>query len=127
MTNISRKFIAFDLDTKELKKFLTDYRLAYTQIKSFMEENGFIHEQGSAYSSINNISYSDVQILITEFSETFNWAQKCVKKLQVTMIGNQFDFKRYLNNDIEELDVIKQESEIKQNIYVPNYKIKKVK
>lgn len=90
---LCRKALNFDLDTKALKKYYgkKNYRQAYTDIKSFMENEGFKHRQWSGYVSRDKIAVTDMNMLIKKMKITFPWLKKCVKRFDVTDIGKQHD------------------------------------
>jgi virulence-associated protein VapD len=50
---MDKQSIHFDLDTKELERYYPKdaWRNAYKDIRNFMRDNGFEHEQGSGYRS----------------------------------------------------------------------------
>lgn len=88
-----KKAINFDLDTKALKKYYPgkNYRHAYTDIKKFMESEGFLHRQWSGYNSKEKLSMQDIQMITKKLSKTFPWLKKCVNRFDVTDIGEQHD------------------------------------
>lgn len=84
---LTRKSFHFDLDTNLLKIHYVGgkkYNKAYYDIKSFMKEYGFEHEQGSGYTSIKPMSDTEAIKIATELKATFPWIKKCVKVFTVT-------------------------------------------
>lgn len=67
------KFIAFDLDTKQLKMFMDRYQTAYEKIKKFMLDNNFEHEQGSCYISKVKFDAGEIVDLIVNIKNQFEW------------------------------------------------------
>ena len=112
--NITRKFIAFDLDTNNLKKFMKNYQDAYKQIKNFMIKNGFIHEQGSAYCSINPLTNDEILDIVFDLKDQFEWSITCIKALHVTNIGTQYNLITYIKdnktNNIEDMPMKQSQS-----------------
>lgn len=94
------KFIAFDLDTKQLKMFMDRYQTAYEEIKKFMLDNNFEHEQGSCYISKVKFDAGEIVDLIVNIKNQFEWFAPCVKKLCVTNVGKQYDLTDILRDDI---------------------------
>ncbi|NDJ28044.1 hypothetical protein DMB95_09355 [Campylobacter sp. MIT 12-8780] len=89
--SVSRKAINFDLYTNELKKHFQDTREAYAQVKEFMLKNGFEHRQYSGYASKNSLSERAISKLSTKLVTNFPWLASCVKRFDVTDIGEQYD------------------------------------
>ena len=85
------KAINFDLDTKELRKYYTRYQQAYTALYNFFNNKGFSHRQGSGYVSNSKMTSADIIDLIGELRESFEWAGTCIKKIDVTNVGAQYD------------------------------------
>ena len=88
-----KKAINFDLDTNALKINYggSNYREAYIDIETFMEHNGFEHRQWSGYISKYEMSTQDIQMIVINMGKTFPWLGSCVKKFDVTDIGQQHD------------------------------------
>ncbi len=89
----TRKAINFDLDTKELLKYFKDTREPYSEIKNFMEANGFDHRQYSGYISKEPISELKIIGITEKLNEKFKWLKDCIQKYDVTEIGETFDLK----------------------------------
>lgn len=90
------KAINFDLDTNRLKSLHLNNRplshlKAYKQIGAFLKSKGFVHRQWSGYISRNKLSHMDIYNIVTDLDTTFPWLRKCVKKFDVTDIGEQHD------------------------------------
>ncbi len=90
---MSRKMINFDLDTKALQTFYpkADWHNAYSDIRSFLQKEGFEHRQGSGYISKSNITYSEIQVIIDNLSRSNSWLSQCINKCDVTSVGATFD------------------------------------
>lgn len=85
------KAINFDLDTKELRKYYKRYQQAYYDLMAFFKKNGFYHRQGSGYVSEKKLMSADIIDLIGKLRETFVWTATCIKRIDVTNIGAQYD------------------------------------
>jgi virulence-associated protein VapD len=93
------KAINFDLDTNGLKKYYVRYQQAYIDLRRFFKEHGFSHRQGSGYISNKKLSTADIIDLIGEMKSQFDWTGDCVKKIDVTNIGTQYDLIELLRPD----------------------------
>ncbi len=93
------KAINFDLDTNELKKYYPRYQQAYYDLRSFFREKGFSHRQGSGYVSENKLSTADIVDIVDDFGKRYTWASTCVKKIDVTNVGMQYDLTGLLASD----------------------------
>lgn len=108
-----RKAINFDLDTNALRKYYCQetgqrYTQAYTDIQRFMTHNGFVHRQGSGYVSSEPIDKIFVSYLILKMRQQFPWLTDCVKAMDVTDIGEQYDLlPELLKNNEQTYDQIK--------------------
>ena len=85
------KAINFDLDTNNLRKYYNRYQQAYSDLLRFFKKNGFSHRQGSGYVSEKKLTSADIIDLIDELRKTFKWSAVCIKKIDVTNIGMQYD------------------------------------
>lgn len=93
-TDLERKYykaINFDLDTNALKEYYPRYQQAYSDLLKFFRTHDFSHRQGSGYVSNQKLSSADIIDLISLMLEKFNWAQTCIKKIDVTNVGAQYD------------------------------------
>ncbi len=85
------KAINFDLDTNKLKGYYPRYQQAYKDLLGFFKAHGFMHRQGSGYVSKEKLSTADIVDLIGMFQKQFAWSGTCVKKIDVTNVGAQYD------------------------------------
>ena len=93
------KAINFDLDTNKLKKYYPRYQQAYSDLLRFFKANGFLHRQGSGYVSKEKMTSADIVDLIGAFQKKFAWSSTCVKKIDVTNVGAQYDLTALLTPD----------------------------
>ncbi len=91
-----RKAINFDLSTDMLKKLYNTsdpfvYLKAYREIASFLKQESFTHRQWSGYVSDEKLSDVDVFNITYKLNNALPWLRQCVKKFDVTDIGEQHD------------------------------------
>ncbi len=87
------KALNFDLDTHKLQEEYLgrDYHKAYYDVRNFLKAHRFEHRQGSGYLSEDKMSSADIFDLLDEMEQELGWIGSCVKKLDVTNIGQQYD------------------------------------
>lgn len=87
-----RKQIAFDIDTKVTKSILgNNYTKIYSDIRAYMDKNGFSHIQGSVYISEKPMSTVLVTLKINELLQKHPYISKCVRDMtqtNVTAVSN---------------------------------------
>ena len=93
------KAINFDLDTNKLKEYYPRYQQAYRDLLNFFTSNGFLHRQGSGYVSKEKLTSADIVDLIGAFQKKYAWSGTCVKKIDVTNVGAQYDLTALLVPD----------------------------
>lgn len=91
-----RKAINFDLDTKTLQKIFQSknpfvYMAGYKQIGRFLKSNGFNHRQWSGYISMKPMSNTEITGIVRNLNKTLPWLKQCIRKFDVTNIGETFD------------------------------------
>lgn len=107
---VCKKAINFDLDTKALKTYYPekDFRKAYIDIRKFMENEGFLHRQWSGYVSTIKVSNQKIVSMTKKLGNKFPWLKNCVKRFDVTDIGNQHDLTHIItgkcNTTVKTLD-----------------------
>lgn len=85
----SRKQIAFDLDTGNLKKHYPKkhWRSAYADFKKFMVKNHFSWQQGSVYTSKKGMTPYEAYAVIRTMIQVYPWTNVCMRDCVVTNIG----------------------------------------
>lgn len=85
-----RKQLSFDLDTNVVKKILGEknYTMAYANIKSYMEDEGWEHIEGSVYMSRKPISTVRVAYLINRLKKKYPYLIKCIRDMHQADISN---------------------------------------
>jgi virulence-associated protein VapD len=88
-----RRQFAFDLDTKKLADvFGADHiSTAYTQIKDFLLDRDFLHEQGSVYVSHGAITRKSAKDTFNELAEICPWIPECANKFTMTNVARDYD------------------------------------
>ena len=73
-----RQGIHFDLDTKALQRYYPDdsWQSAYNDVRTFLRRNGFVHEQGSGYHSIEPMTQADAVSVLTEMLDVYHPIQR---------------------------------------------------
>ena len=120
--NSKKTFVAinFDLDTKKLKNIYVQqtgkkYNQAYYDIKSFMKKNGFSHRQGSGYLSKNPTTETSATFMIKRMSAAMPWLKSCVRRIDLTIVGDQHDLTGILNQKNSSPQLSVKKTEIKDN------------
>lgn len=98
-----RKAINFDLNTDSLKKTFKSnnpfvYLKAYKEIGIFLKNNNFEHRQWSGYVSKQPLTPVQVTAIVKGLNKTFPWLKSCVRKFDVTNIGEQHDLMYIFEN-----------------------------
>lgn len=83
-----RKVITFDLSTNALEGIYTPYTgndktNAYYEVRTYMNNNGFKHEQGSVYVSELPMSKYGVLTFLEEMYKVLPWLPGCIKDINV--------------------------------------------
>lgn len=96
-----RKQLTFDIDTNILKKILGEknYSNAYTQIRKFMENEGWIHIEGSVYMSKKPMSSTKVALLINDLKKKYPYLTKCIREMHQSDISNVHSVEHYFEYD----------------------------
>ena len=89
-----RQGIHFDMDTKALEKYYPkeSWRMAYDDVRGFLEQRGFEHEQGSGYHSVKPMTQAEAVDVLEEMINEYPWLNKCVRICTVADVPITFDF-----------------------------------
>ncbi len=93
------KAINFDLDTNGLKKYYPRYQQAYKDLLKFFKERDFSHRQGSGYVSNQKMTSADIVDIMGDLQKSFSWSDTCIRKIDVTNVGAQYDLTDLLRAD----------------------------
>jgi virulence-associated protein VapD len=85
--------ITFDLDTEILEQLYPNnsWRNAYTDIRKFLEENGFEHKQGSVYFAVDDIDALECVAVVQDMAEEFNWLTPSLRDMRMLRIEDNND------------------------------------
>ena len=93
------KAINFDLDTRLLRQYYKRYQQAYADLLRFFIKRNFSHRQGSGYVSNDKLTSADIVDVIGDLRKEFEWSGTCIKKIDVTNVGVQYDLTELLASD----------------------------
>ena len=91
MANKNYRAYNFDLDTKKLKENFKNYTDAYKLLENSFKKYGVAHRQGSGYVTTKKITTFEAVTLIKKLSTELKWLSDCVKKFDVTNVGETYD------------------------------------
>lgn len=81
-SDLTRKAINFDLDTKKLKEvYPKAYTNAYYDIREYLEDIGYKHRQGSGYISVFEKTIPKASQDLINMGNTFSWLKSCIKRV----------------------------------------------
>lgn len=85
-----RKQLTFDIDTNVAKEILGEqkYRTIYSNIRNFMEREGWQHIEGSVYMSKKPLSTIKVAWLVDALKEKYPYLTKCIRDMHQSDISN---------------------------------------
>ena len=97
----SFKALYFDLHTRELSNHYSNSNPSggYAEIKEFLIQHNFTHEQYSGYHS--NFTTTDMRIfrLIKLMKNKMPWLPKCANKFAVMDVGENYNLMKLMDND----------------------------
>ncbi|MDE7423777.1 MAG: hypothetical protein K2N51_08810 [Lachnospiraceae bacterium] len=97
---MTRKQIAFDIDTKIAEEILgKKYRSIYENIRKYLGKNGFEHLQGSVYVSKEALSNTKVTAIINGLLIKYNYLEKCVRDIRKTDITKEHSLNHLFSYD----------------------------
>lgn len=128
---MSKKQVAFDLDTEALQKYYPkeNWRQSYEDIKKIMKENDFSWQQGSVYVSKENKNIKEVFDAVDELCVEHPWINKCMRDCRVTSVGRQHDLTPQFDKEADvpvrenykdKTDEKRHIKELKQNGFQPS-------
>ena len=105
----------FDLKTKDIDRYFSSRSTPYYWIEKTMKNRDFIHQQRSGYISKNNISNTELFLLIKELKEQVPHFNDVIKCLDATHLENIWDLKPYIKDETLSNKLIRTASKIKNN------------
>lgn len=96
-----RKQLTFDIDTRVAKAILGEqnYTSVYANIRKFMENERWVHIEGSAYMSLEPLSNSKVILLLDQLKEKYPYLSKCIREMHQADISRVHSLDRYFEYD----------------------------
>lgn len=90
--DVTRKQIAFDLDTKALEKYspTKNWRNAYEIVKQHMSSHEFKWQQGSVYISVHPMIETKATIIISDLVTENPWLNVCMRDCTVANIDKEY-------------------------------------
>lgn len=133
--SLTRKAINFDLDDADLRQHYPkkNYKQAYSDIEKFFCSHDFEHRQRSGYSSCEKMNTAQVVRLILKMKSQMPWLSKCVRRFDVTEIGETYDLTDLIKGRNKPVQVKMRptnDHELESNIkrqYVPSQPTRKSK
>jgi len=98
-----RQGVHFDMDTKALEKYYPkpSWRRAYDDVRKFMEENGFEHEQGSGYHSKEAMLQPEALDIVENMIDKYPWLNKCMGVCTIADVPVTYDISYLFNKDTD--------------------------
>jgi virulence-associated protein VapD len=99
------KAFNFDLIQEHLRQYYKKPEpTAYLEIRNFFLSNNFVHRQGSGYLSKSKMTIVETRDLSAKLIKTFPWLEKCVKRIDITNVGDTLNmFAYFTTQEIEKL------------------------
>lgn len=85
--------IAFDFDTELLEQLYpnSSWRNAYADVRTFLEENGLEHRQGSVYFGEPNLTATECIAIVEDMADEFSWFTPSLKDIRMLRIEENDD------------------------------------
>jgi len=85
--------IAFDLDVKQLEQHYpgNTSTQGYADIRKFLGNNGFDHQQGSVYFGGSTVDAVSCVLTVQELVKEHPWVRNCVKDIRMLRIEENND------------------------------------
>ncbi len=94
------KQLIFDLDTVLLRKLYGEsYTDVYYWIRSFLNQNGFDHIEGSGY--LSKVPISDLQLaqILIKLVEKYPFLDRCVKEIHSANVSDRHSWSDHFHYD----------------------------
>lgn len=122
---MTRKQIAFDIDTKIAEEILGgNYRNIYENIRKYLERNGFEHLQGSVYVSKEALSNTKITAIINGLLTKYNYLEKCVRDIRKTDITREHSLNHLFSYDGTPGDYVIEKEKLEKSKNASKQKIK---
>ena len=85
--------ITFDFDVEMLERLYhnASWRNAYSDVRRFLEENGFENKQGSVYFALDDIDAVECIAVVQDLAEQFDWFTPSLKDIRMLRIEENND------------------------------------
>ncbi len=85
--------IAFDFDTEMLETLYPNpsRRNAYSDVRGFLEENGFEHRQGSVYFGDDDLTATECIAIVEDMADEFSWFTPSLRDIRMLRIEENND------------------------------------
>ena len=85
--------IAFDFDTEMLEKLYPNasWRNAYSDVRSYLEDNGFEHRQGPVYFGDDDLTATECVAIVEDMADEFSWFTPSLKDIRMLRIEENND------------------------------------
>ena len=85
--------ITFDFDVQLLEQLYSNasWRNAYSDVRRFLEENGFENKQGSVYFAIGDIDAVECIAIVQDLADAFDWFTPSLKDIRMLRIEENND------------------------------------
>ena len=110
----------FDLNEARLKEAYpartdTGFKRAWSDVRSFLEANGFTHAQYSGYESVEQMTYFDTYTILDNLQEQFPWFSTCAQAATLTEIGERYNVLEHLRGQASETEYLLNSAERQAN------------
>ncbi len=85
--------VTFDFDTETLERLYHNesWRNAYSDVRRFLENNGFENKQGSVYFAIDEIDATECIATLQELAEEYDWFTPSLRDIRMLRIEENND------------------------------------
>ena len=95
---IYRKEFIFDIDTKQGDKYFGSYRKIYPIIGRYLNKNGFMRVEGSAYRSIEPMKRERFLRLFRKLLKETPNLSECIKEVHLAEVIDDYFLNDYVKN-----------------------------
>ncbi len=91
--------VTFDFDVEMLERLYHNesWRNAYSDVRRFLEENGFENKQGSVYFARDDIDALECAAVIQDLADTYDWFTPSLKDIRMLRIEENNDLMTILD------------------------------
>ena len=91
--------ITFDFNTELLEQLYKNdsWRNAYSDVRRFLEANGFENKQGSVYFALDEIDATDCIAVVQDLAEEYDWFVPSLRDIRMLRIEENNDLMTVLD------------------------------